>query len=83
MKHEPYEVHVPPPTTVFELKASGVTIGNVEVKNNIAYVYLLQQRIFIDDMIEGVTEYLQNFKGFKVEYVIYDPDYNRFEFHSE
>lgn len=78
--HEPYTVSPPKPNPTFELKASGITIGTVtNYKNTILYVGEIQQRIFVPDMIEGVTAYAKT-QGFAIEYVIFDADYDRFEF---
>jgi hypothetical protein len=83
MKMEPYKVVAPPPTPQpVELHASGYPIAQVIQNGNMLYVQSIQQRLFVEDMIEGVKEYAKDL-GFHVKYVLYDAEYDRFEFELE
>lgn len=77
---EEYSVEMPPPPESFDLLASGVKIGQVKIKGEYAYAQAFEQsRLFVEDMIAGVKQYLQR-TGYGVEFVLWDKEYERFEF---
>lgn len=79
-KIEEYRVEAPPAPTSLDVLASGVPIAKIKRDKNIFYVQEFDQnRIFIVDMIEGIKQHL-NRNGYGVEWVIWDKEYERFEF---
>lgn len=80
MPNEPYTVVVPPPTPQpIQLRASDVPIGTVTKRNDLLFVSEVTQRVFVVDLIEGVKAWAKA-DGYEIEYVIWDPEYDRFEF---
>jgi hypothetical protein len=75
-KMEPYTVEIP---ERLELKASGVKIAEFYKDGLTIYVQDMTQRIFVPDMIDGITQYAKRL-NFGMEYIIFDPEYDRFEF---
>ena len=83
---EEYAVERPPPPESLDLLASGVRIAQIKQgKSTHDHIFFVQgfeqDRIFIEDMITGVKQYLRR-NGRTVTYVLWDKEYDRFEFYT-
>lgn len=82
MKVEEYKVSQPEAPKAFDLLASGVKVGEVITRADSIFVQGLSQRIFVQEMIEGVAGYAYSIDR-RITWVLYDRDYDRFEFNTE